>query len=57
VMREDLESAIADKENPYAKILLGYQDLIQSMWSAHRPAYVRPNGFLNCIREAVKGTV
>ena len=57
VMRENLESAIADKDNIYAKILLGYQDLIQSMWSAHRPAYVRPNGFLNCIREAVKGTV
>ena len=57
VMREDLESAIADKDNIYAKILLGYQDLIQSMWSAHRPAYVRPNGFLNCIREAVRGTV
>jgi len=57
VMREDLESACLNKTGVPARILLGYQDLIQSMWSAHRPAYVRPNGFITCIRDAVKDTI
>ena len=57
IMREDLESVCQDSASIPAKILLGYQDLITSMWSACRPAYVRPNGFINCIRDAVKGTV
>jgi ubiquitin C-terminal hydrolase len=57
ILREDLSEACPDKDCIETKILLGYQDLIQSMWSAHRPAYVRPMGFLTVIREAVKGTV
>jgi len=58
ILREDLSSAlVADKEDVTSAVTLAYQDLAQSMWSAHRPAYVRPMGFLNSIRDAVKGTV
>jgi ubiquitin C-terminal hydrolase len=56
-MREDLETACTNKESINAKLIMGYQDLIQSMWSAHRPAYVRPMGFLNVIKDSVRGTV
>jgi hypothetical protein len=56
-MREDLESACTNKESINAKLIMGYQDLIQSMWSAHRPAYVRPMGFLGVIRDAVNDYV
>jgi len=56
-MREDLETACINKETIQAKLIMGYQDLIQSMWSAHRPAYVRPMGFLTVIRDSVRGTV
>lgn len=38
-------------------ILLAYQDILKSLWSAYKPAYVRPLGFINEIRKAVKGTV
>jgi len=57
ILREDLAEACPDKDSVEAKVLLAYQDLIQSMWSAHRPAYVRPMGFLTAIQAAVKGTV
>jgi ubiquitin C-terminal hydrolase len=39
------------------RILLAYQDIIKAIWSAYRPAYVRPMGFITEIRKAVKGTV
>lgn len=35
---------------------MAYQDILSSLWSAHRPAYVRPIGFLNEVRKAVAGT-
>lgn len=38
-------------------ILLAYQDIIKSLWSAARPAYVRPLGFFSVIQEAVRGSV
>jgi ubiquitin C-terminal hydrolase len=43
--------------NTYKKILLAYQDILKSLWSAYKPAYVRPLGFISEIRKAVKGTV
>ena len=39
------------------RILLAYQDIIRAIWSAYKPAYVRPMGFITEIRKAVKGTV
>lgn len=44
------------EDNPNRRILLAYQDILCSLWSAHRPAYVRPIGFLNEVRKAVMGT-
>lgn len=44
-------------DNTYKRILLAYQDIIKSLWSAHKPAYVRPLGFISEVRKAVKGTV
>ena len=56
-LREDFETACPDKDTAQAKLLLAYQDLIRSMWSAYRPSYVRPMGFLTIVRDLVKGTV
>jgi ubiquitin C-terminal hydrolase len=57
IVSDELKDKIRDKETKQAKVLLAYQDLIRPMWSAFRPAYVRPLGFLSEIRTAVKGSV
>lgn len=44
------------EDHPHRRILLAYHDILCSLWSAHRPAYVRPIGFLNEVRKAVAGT-
>jgi ubiquitin C-terminal hydrolase len=44
-------------DNQYKRILLAYQDILKSLWSAYKPAYVRPLGFISEVRKAVKGTV
>ena len=55
ILREELEETCQDVSSVPAKLLLGYQDLIRSMWGAYKPAYVRPLGFLTVIRDAVRG--
>jgi ubiquitin C-terminal hydrolase len=45
------------EENTYKRVLLAYQDILKSLWSAYKPAYVRPMGFISEVRKAVKGTV
>lgn len=45
------------QESTHRIILLAYQDLLTSLWSAHYPAYVRPSGFLSEVSKAVQGTV
>lgn len=45
------------KSSTYGKMLLAYQDILKSLWSAGYPAYVRPMGFLFAVQNAVKGTV
>jgi ubiquitin C-terminal hydrolase len=57
VVDEALSSNIRDTSSGPGKVLLAYQDLIRTMWSAYRPAYVRPLGFLTEIEACVKGTV
>lgn len=57
IVSDDLTDKIPDKNRKSATILLAYQDLIRSMWSAYKPAYVRPMGFLSEIRTCVKDTV
>ena len=36
------------------RMIIAYQDMLKSLWSAYKPAYVRPLGFLTEIRKAVK---
>lgn len=54
---QDFSKLKDDPNNKYAKVLLAYQDILSSLWSAYRPAYVRPLGFISEVRKAVKGTV
>jgi ubiquitin C-terminal hydrolase len=52
-------SAESDPTKPdtkEAKVWLGYRDLLNSLWSGHRPAYCRPAGFLAAIHQSVQGT-
>jgi ubiquitin C-terminal hydrolase len=44
------------EENADKRILLAYQDILVSLWSAYQPAYVRPLGFISEVRKAVRGT-
>jgi ubiquitin carboxyl-terminal hydrolase 2/21 len=43
--------------DPNKLILLAYQDILKALWSAYKPAYVRPVGFISEVRKAVNGTV
>jgi len=45
------------EDNTFKRILLAYQDILKSLWSAYKPAYVRPLGFISEVRKAVRGTV
>ena len=35
-------------------MIIAYQDMLKALWSAYKPAYVRPLGFLSEIRKAVQ---
>ena len=52
-----LEQACADKNTNHYKIVRGFTDLVQSIWSGTSPGYVLPKGFLEDMRSAVTGTV
>lgn len=58
-LTHDFKEQLKEKneDNIPKRIILAYQDIIRSIWSAYRPAYIRPIGFINEIRKAVKGTV
>jgi ubiquitin C-terminal hydrolase len=43
-------------ETPSKKIMIAYQDVLKSIWSAYYPAYVRPIGFLSEVKQAVQNT-
>jgi ubiquitin C-terminal hydrolase len=43
--------------NNYKRVLIAYQEILKSLWSAYKPAYIRPLGFISEVRKAVKGTV
>lgn len=57
IIDDSLKEKIKDISGNPAKIILAYQDLIRPMWSAFRPAYVRPLGFLTEVRNCVRDTV
>ncbi len=42
--------------DPNKMMLLAYQDILKSFWSAYRPAYIRPLGFISEVRKTVQGT-
>jgi len=58
-LSQDFTNKLANlpEGNTYKRILLAYQDILKSLWSASRPAYVRPLGFISEVRKAVRGTV
>jgi hypothetical protein len=39
------------------RVLLAYQDILRSLWSAYLPAYVRPLGFISEVCKSVKVTL
>jgi len=47
------ESFTAD-DNKKQIMIIAYQDMLKALWSAYKPAYVRPLGFLSEIRKAVQ---
>ena len=53
----DFNGILADESNQNKRILLAYQDILKTVWSAYKPAYVRPLGFISEVQKAVRGTV
>ena len=47
---------ITNTIEPDKKITSAYKDMLVTMWSAHKPAYVRPLAFIADIRKAVENT-
>ena len=39
---------------PKVELVRGYADLLKSLWSGSKPAYVRPQGFLQTMMPAAK---
>jgi ubiquitin C-terminal hydrolase len=48
---------LPDKASKESKVLIGYQDILRTLWSASSPAYIRPMGWLGVVREAVQDSV
>ena len=44
-------------DNNHKKVLYEYQDILKALWSAYKPAYIRPMKFISEIRKIVKGTI
>ena len=40
------------KTSPKVELVKGYADLSRALWSGSKPAYVRPEGFLQCMHPA-----
>ena len=51
---EKKHDAWVDKKpaSPKVELVKGYADLLRSLWSGSKPAYVRPEGFLQCMHPA-----
>jgi len=56
----ELEKHIQTKDtadaNANVRVALAYQDLIYSIWGGTGPAYVRPLGFYDTLKQIVRGT-
>ena len=55
--KDTLKEHIRDPTTKASTTLLGYQDLVKSLWGGTGPAYVRPMGFYAELKKAVTGTV
>lgn len=42
------------KSSPKVELVKGYADLMRALWSGSKPAYVRPQGFLQCMLPAAE---
>jgi ubiquitin carboxyl-terminal hydrolase 2 len=51
-----LEIHLKEENTSTKKIAIAYQDLAQSLWAGSGPAFVKPIGFYQSLREVVKGT-
>lgn len=58
-LTQNFTELLKDKpdDNNYKRILIAYQEILKSLWSSYKPAYVRPLGFISEVKKAVKGTV
>jgi ubiquitin carboxyl-terminal hydrolase 2/21 len=52
-----IEKHLKEEDSNHKKIAIAYQDLIQSLWAGSGPAFVKPIGFYDTLREVVKGTI
>ncbi len=53
----ELDKHIYDKTTNPGKMALAYQDLCIALWAGSGPAYVKPAGFYDQLREVVKGGI
>jgi ubiquitin C-terminal hydrolase len=53
----DLDAHIQDRSSSPGKMALAYQDLSITLWAGSGPAYVKPIGFYEELREVVKNTI
>ena len=42
--------------SPKVDLVKGYADLLRSLWSGSKPAYVKPEGFLQCMHPAARAS-
>jgi ubiquitin carboxyl-terminal hydrolase 2/21 len=52
-----IEKYLKEGDSTHKKIALAYQDLSQSLWAGSGPAFVKPIGFYEQLRDVVKGTI
>ena len=57
ILNENLKDSCIKTNSSPVNIILGFQDILKSLWSAYRPSYVRPAGFQSIIASAVKDTI
>jgi ubiquitin C-terminal hydrolase len=51
------KSPLPDKNTKESAILIGYQDILKTLWSASLPAFIRPMGWIQVVRTAVADSV
>lgn len=52
-----IDDHLKDKDTSCAKFVYAYKDLVQTLWAGSGPAYVKPLGFYDQLKQIVKGTL